>query len=397
MFEGGRYHNLSDLFNFPSFDESLHYQKELPIPFPPGHDIFNSILQKDVLLHLPYHSYTPVLTFFNQAAVDADVTDIFISLYRVATESHIVNALISAAKNGKKVTALIELKARFDEANNIKWSRVMKDAGVKLIYSESHVKVHSKIALVKKKSGGVSSCFAVLSTGNFNESTASFYTDHLVMTANKNICAELEWLFGFLQKKQDPLTVESRPFEELFVTPFNLLTRFEKLINAEIKKARKGLPALIRIKVNNLEEPYFINLLYKASQEGVQVHLIVRSICCLIPGVENMSANITVRRIVDKYLEHTRIFIFGTDEESTVAMGSSDLMTRNLRHRVEVCLNVKEEHICRQLTRYFEIQWSDNTKATTLLPDMQQVRITSEGEKINAQQSIYEYVKNISV
>ncbi len=397
MFEGGRYHNLSDLFSFPSFDESLHYKKELPIPFPPGHDIFNSILQKDILLHLPYHSYTPVLTFFNQAAVDADVTEIFISLYRVATESHIVNALISAAKNGKKVTALIELKARFDEANNIKWSRVMKDAGVKLIYSESHVKVHSKIALVKKKSGGSTSSFAVLSTGNFNESTASFYTDHLVMTANKKICGELEWLFDFLQKKGDPLKEDARSFEELFVTPFNLLNRFEKLINTEIKKARKGLPALIRIKVNNLEEPYFINLLYKASQEGVEVRLIVRSICCLIPGVENMSTNITVKRIVDKYLEHTRLFIFGTDEDCTVAMGSSDLMTRNLRHRVEVCLNVKEEHICRQLTRYFEIQWSDITKATILLSDMQQVRFISEGEKVNAQQSIYDYVKNISV
>ncbi len=397
MFEGGRYHNLSDLFSFPSFDDSLHYIKELAIPYPPGKDLFNSILQSDILLHLPYHSYTAVLTFFNQAAVDPDVTDIYISLYRVATESHIVNALISAAKNGKKVTAIIELKARFDEANNIKWSRVMKDAGVKLIYSESHVKVHSKIALIKKKTGGINSSFAVLSTGNFNESTASFYTDHLVMTANRNICSELEWLFAFLQKKGDPLKEDAKHFEELFVTPFNLLNRFEKLINAEIKKARKGEPALIRIKVNNLEEPYFINLLYKASQEGVEIHLIVRSICCLIPGVENMSTNITVRRIVDKYLEHTRLFLFGTDEDCTVAMGSSDLMTRNLRHRVEVCLNVKEDHICRQLIRYFEIQWSDNTKATTLLSNMQQVKVTTEGEQINAQQAIYDYVKNISV
>jgi polyphosphate kinase len=397
MFEGGRYHNLSDLFSFPSFDDNLHYKKELPIPFPQGNDLFNSILQRDILLHLPYHSYTSVLTFFNQAAVDPDVTDIYISLYRVATESHIVNALISAAKNGKKVTAIIELKARFDEANNIKWSRVMKDAGVKLIYSESHVKVHSKIALIKKKSGGINSSFAVLSTGNFNESTASFYTDHLVMTANKKICSELEWLFTFLQKKGDPLKEDAKHFEELFVTPFNLLNRFEKLINGEIKKARRGEPALIRIKVNNLEEPYFINLLYKASQEGVEIHLIVRSICCLIPGVENMSTNITVRRIVDKYLEHTRLFIFGTDQDCTVAMGSSDLMTRNLRHRVEVCLNVKEDHISRQLIRYFEIQWSDNTKATMLLSNMQQVKVTTEGERINAQQAIYDYVKNISV
>jgi polyphosphate kinase len=259
------------------------------------------------------------------------------------------------------------------------------------------VKVHSKIALIKKKTGGINSSFAVLSTGNFNESTASFYTDHLVMTANKKICSELEWLFTFLQKKGDPLKEDAKHFEELFVTPFNLLNRFEKLINGEIKKARRGEPALIRIKVNNLEEPYFINLLYKASQEGVEIHLIVRSICCLIPGVENMSTNITVRRIVDKYLEHTRLFIFGTDQDCTVAMGSSDLMTRNLRHRVEVCLNVKEDYIARQLIRYFEIQWSDNTKATMLLSNMQQVKVTTEGERINAQQAIYDYVKNISV
>ena len=397
MFEGGRYHNLSDLFTFPSFDNSLHYKKEIPILFPSGGDIFDSIAQKDILLHLPYNSYTPVLSFFNRAAVDADVTEIFISLYRVATESHIVNALISAAKNGKKVTAIIELKARFDEANNIKWSRIMKQAGVKLIYSESAIKVHSKIALIKKKSGGINSCYGILSTGNFNESTASFYTDHLLMTANKKICTELEWLFEFLQNKKSPADAGPMPFEELLVSPFNLLNRFEKLINTEIKKAKKGLPALIRIKVNNLEEPYFINLLYKASEAGVKVHLIIRSICCLVPGIANLSANITIRRIVDKYLEHTRLFIFGVNKGATIAMGSSDLMTRNLRHRIEVCLQVKEEQISNQLINYFELQWADNSKSTTMLNDMQQIKTLNPGDIVNAQHSIYEYIKKISV
>ena len=397
MFEGGRYHNLSDLFTFPSFDESLHYKKESPIQFPLAGDIFNSISENDILLHLPYHSYIPVLSFFNQAAVDAEVTEIYISLYRVATESHIVNALISAAKNGKKVTAIIELKARFDEANNIKWSRVMKKAGVKLIYSESAVKVHSKIALIKKKSGDTSSAYALLSTGNFNESTATFYTDHLLMTTDKKICREMEWLFEFLQNKQAHANNAIMPFEDLLVSPFNLLTRFEKLINAEIKKAKKGLPSFIRIKVNNLQEPYFINLLYKASEAGVKIYLIVRSICCLVPGIQNLSTNITIKRIVDKYLEHSRLFIFGTDEDAVVAMGSSDLMTRNLRHRIEVCLLIKNPAISRQLVDYFEMQWADNSKSTYTASNMQQERPKVQQTIINAQHSIYEYVKKYPV
>ncbi|HMJ47104.1 MAG TPA: polyphosphate kinase 1 [Ferruginibacter sp.] len=399
MFEGGRYHNLSDLFTFPSSDPTLEYKKEKPVLYPPSTangDIFNSITQSDVLLHLPYHSYTPVLSFFNQAAVDADVTEIYITLYRVAAESHIVNALISAAKNGKKVTAFIELKARFDEANNIKWSRVMKQAGVKLIYSEPKIKVHSKIALVKKKVGERVVSYAILSTGNFNENTATFYTDHVLLTVDKNVCTELHALFEFLQKKNAEIEKTNIKFSELFVSRFNLLDNFERFIDQEIKKARKGLPALIRIKVNNLEEPYFINLLYKASAAGVKVILLVRGICCLIPELPDLSANITVTRIVDKYLEHTRLFIFGNDEDAVVAIGSSDLMTRNLRRRIEVCIHVKDEKSRRQLLHYFELQGSDNTKATRLLSNMEQLRLQPRGEAINAQSSIYKYIQEIS-
>lgn len=396
LFEGGRYHNLSDLFTFPSFNAALHYEKQKPILYPPVGDLFNLISNKDILLHLPYHSYTAVLSFFNQAAVDADVTEIYITLYRVATESHIVNALISAAKNGKKVTAFIELKARFDEANNIKWSRVMKQAGVKLIYSDADIKVHSKIALVKKKSKTVSSCFAILSTGNFNESTASFYTDHLIMTSRTAVCDELQLLFDFLQLKEPLQAKKNIDFKELYVSQFNLLDEYEKLIGEEIKKAKKGLPALIRIKVNNLEEPYFINLLYKAAEAGVKIELIIRSICCLLAGQPGLHGNITIRRLVDRYLEHTRIFIFGADESATVTIGSSDLMTRNLRRRIEVCVNVTAEDLKRQLMDYFRMQWNDNTKSTTLLDNMIQLRAPAGSVELNAQNLIYEYVKKIS-
>ncbi len=400
MFVGGRYHNLSDLFSFPHFDKALEYPRQKSILFPPSTangDIFQTIIKEDILLHLPYHSYTPVLSFFNQAAVDQDVSEIYITLYRVAAESHIVNALISAAKNGKKVTAFIELKARFDEANNIKWSRVMKKAGVKLIYSHPSIKVHSKIALVKKKIKNEDVSYAILSTGNFNESTADFYTDHVVMTANDAVCKEMQQLFNFLQKKNIEPAKKDLKFKELFVSQFNMLDGFEKLIDAEIKKSKNGKPALIRIKANNLEEPYFINLLYKASQAGVTVRLIIRSICCLIPDVEGTSENIAIKRIVDKYLEHTRLFIFGTGQEAVVAMGSSDLMTRNLRHRIEVCLDVKDEKCRQQLIHYFEIQWNDNTKATLLDNNMQQVRIIANGTSHNAQTEIYSYLENSNI
>jgi polyphosphate kinase len=398
MFEGGRYHNLSDLFNFPSFDKSLFYNKEIPLvcPTDTSGDIFATMASKDVLLHLPYHSYTPVLSFFNQAAVDADVTEIYITLYRVAAESHIVNALISAAKNGKKVTAFIELKARFDEANNIKWSRVMKKAGVKLRYSDPGIKVHSKIALVKKETAGKTSCYAVLSTGNFNESTASFYTDHVLMTVNKNVCSELEWLFNFLQKKKPDPEKMNPDFKELFVSQFNLINDFEKLISKEIKKVKAGGRGRIRIKVNNLEEPYFINLLYKASKEGVKIDMIIRSICCLIPEKENQSEHITIKRIVDKYLEHTRLFIFGEDEDAVVIMGSSDLMTRNLRRRIEVCIQVKDNYCRQQLLHYFKLQWNDNTKSVRILNNMEQLRIKPDNAPHNAQTDIYNYLKKIS-
>lgn len=399
MFEGGTYHNLSDLFSFPAFDPALQYKKQKSILYPPSTangDIFNNITQNDVLLHLPYHSYTPVLSFFNQAAVDGDVTEIYITLYRVAAESHIVNALISAAKNGKKVTAFIELKARFDEANNIKWSRVMKQAGVKLIYSQPNIKVHSKIGLVKKKVGDNIISYAILSTGNFNEATASFYTDHVLLTVDKNVCRELQALFEFMQKKNADIDKSKIKFNDLFVSQFNLLERFEELIDLEIKKAKKGLPALIRIKVNNLEEPYFINLLYKASTAGVKINLLIRGICCLVPEQQKISENITVIRIIDKYLEHTRLFIFGVDNEALVAMGSSDLMTRNLRRRIEVCIQVKDRKCRQQLLEYFEIQWKDNTKSTRMLSTMEQMRLMPDGEPVNAQTSIYKYLQDIS-
>ena len=397
MFTGGRYHNLKDLLSFPNSDRLQHYEKRKPLSSPNvmnSGDIFNILLAEDVLLHIPYQSYNPVLSFFNQAAVDVDVTDIFITLYRVAEESHIINALISAAKNGKNVIVFIELKARFDEANNIKWSRVMKDAGVKIIYSPFKIKVHSKIALVRKRKGADKQSYAVISTGNFNEITAQFYTDHVLMTTDKQIVKELLQLFKFLQTKGLSKKERNYGFNTLLVSQFNMIDELKKLIDDEIEKASRGEEALIRIKVNNLEEPGFINYLYKASKAGVTINLIVRSICCLAAGVPGESESITVKRIVDRYLEHSRILIFGTRENAKVFIGSADLMTRNLYHRIEVDVRIKNESCKKELIKYFTKQWDDNDKAVLLLPQYDQVRIYTEGAtKVNAQQSIYNFLE----
>lgn len=397
MFEGGRYHNLRDLSSFPSFNKNLKYEKWKPLALPyiiNCGDIFNILNNKDILLHLPFQSYNPVLSFFNQAAVDTAVKEIYITLYRVAADSHIVNALISAAKNGKKVTAFVELKARFDEENNIKWSRIMQDAGIKIIYSIPGIKVHSKIAVIKKTSGNDTLTYAVLSTGNFNEVTAKFYTDHVLMTTDASIITELLTLFEYLQEDEKLPNKTKIKFEKLLVSQFNMNEKFEKLINDEIQKANIGQEALIRIKVNNLEEPNMINLLYKASQAGVKVQLIVRGICCLVPAVPQISDNITVRRLVDRYLEHTRLFIFGAGDNPEVIMGSADWMVRNLHHRIEVCVPVKNT-ICKQeLLDYFEIQWSDTDKAVVLSPNLEQHSTQlSNGERLNAQRSIYQYLQ----
>ncbi|MEO6455764.1 MAG: polyphosphate kinase 1, partial [Ginsengibacter sp.] len=398
MFAGGRYHNLKDLSSFPDFNKDLHYKKLKPLSYADvmnSGDIFNVLNARDILLHIPYQSYNPVLSFFNQAAVDTEVTDIFITLYRVAAESHIVNALISAAKNGKNVTAFIELKARFDEANNIKWSKVMKQAGVKIIYSIPHIKVHSKIGLVKKRKGNKTFTYAILSTGNFNEITAQFYTDHVLMTTESTIVKELYQLFKFLQKKDKTLQSNKLKFDELLVSQFNFKDRLEDLIEKEIKKAQNKDEALIRIKVNNLEEQKFISLLYKASQAGVKINLIIRSVCCIIPGLKNLSENITVKRLVDRYLEHTRLLIFGIGDNTEVIMGSADLMNRNLNHRIEVCVPVKNKKLKEELIDYFEIQWRDNDKAVRLTSNLDMEKTITGGEEIfNAQESVYNYLQN---
>jgi polyphosphate kinase len=395
--EGGRYHNLKDLFALPVSGDKLVYPK-----WPAGkladvsteQPLADVIAKKDLLVSTPYQSYDTILRFFNEAANNPDVTEINVTLYRVASDSKIVNALISAAKNGKKVRVVVELKARFDEANNIKWAKKMKAAGVDIIYSVTALKVHAKIALVKTKKGDRISYSGLLATGNFNEGTAKFYTDHILLTTNHKLLREVELLFIFLAKREKPSEDNHIKFKHILVAQFNLHTRFMELIDREIAFAKEGLPASIIIKMNNLEEQKLIKKLYEASQAGVKVSLIIRSICCLVPGVKGMSENITIRRIVDRFLEHPRVFIFGNNGDQEVFMGSADWMNRNVYHRIEVCFPVYDKTLQQQISELIQFQLNDNVQAVLIDTHLNNIKPELTAAPLRSQEAIYGYLTN---
>jgi polyphosphate kinase len=402
MVLGGKYHNLKDLGSLPNpYKGQLTYGSWLPVKHP-GFDnhrsIFQSIKEKEKQLHLPYHSYNYILRFFNEAAIDPNVREIYVALYRVAADSHIVNALISAAKNGKKVTVFVELKARFDEANNLKWSKKMKAAGIKIINSIPGLKVHAKVALVKRLEQRELQQYSFMATGNFNEATGKFYTDHVFFTSNEEMGNELQGVFNYLQSRKQPAEYGKISFKHLLVSQFNMIDRFTGLIEREIKHAKKGKPAHIIIKLNNLQEKEMISRLYDASSKGVKIDMIVRSICCLAPGLPGQSENITVHRIVDRYLEHARVFVFHNDGKPEVFMGSADWMNRNLFSRIEVCFPVYDQHLRDELVHILNLQLKDSRKAVWLRSDLSNERIqTPEGQQaIAAQEAIYNYVRELS-
>lgn len=396
MVEGGQYHNLKDFIAFPVGNPKLSNK---PWPKICNTDVVNgsltdAIVKNDIIIHTPYQSYDSVLRFFNEAAIDPDVQEIYLTIYRVASDSKIINALISAAKNGKKVFVLVELKARFDEANNIKWAKKMKEKGVEIVYSVTALKVHAKVALVKRKTGDRMLYTGLLATGNFNESTAAFYTDHILMTANKAILREIELLFIFLAKRIKPSSSDLIKFEHILVAQFNLQQKFLSLIDREINYAKSGQEASITIKLNNLEEKILINKLYEASQAGVRITMIVRSICRLIAGVEGMSENIKIIRIVDRYLEHGRVFIFNNSGKNDVYLGSADWMNRNIYRRIEVCFPIYDEKIKSEIIDLINIQKQDNLQAVVIDEHMNNVPVEKDGTLIASQHDIYELLKN---
>jgi polyphosphate kinase len=392
---GGRYHNLKDLMALPVKAPQLAYEKWPPVTnrsFDPSNHLLEQIERRDIIIHTPFESYDPVLRFFNEAAWHPEVTEISTTMYRVASNSRIAHALISAAKNGKNVAVFIELKARFDEANNLKWSKLLKDAGVRIIYSIPELKVHAKFAIVKRQAAEKTTYLGLLATGNLNENTAKLYTDHILLTAHQGMLREMNELFRVLKSRRIESRKAGLQFNNLLVAQFNLQQQFLQLIDNEIQQARAGKPAFIIIKMNNLEERTLISKLYEASTAGVHISLIVRSICCLVPGVQGMSERITVHRIVDRYLEHGRIFMFHNNGNIRLYLGSADWMNRNIYRRIEVCFPVYDEKIKREILSLISIQLQDNRQAVQLDQHLGNKRITS-GEAVASQQQIYRFIK----
>lgn len=391
---GGTYHNLKDLAAISISDVSLKDKSWAGVKYPlPEPTLLQSISKKDILLHFPFHSYDLVQRFFNEAALDRTVDEISMTMYRISGTSKIAEALITAALNGKKVTVFVELKARFDEANNISWAKKMKQAGIRIIYSIPQMKVHAKVVLVKRKQAGVSQLIGLLGSGNFNEVTARFYTDQLLMTNHHGLLKDLDHLFRLLKRNRKSFAADALVPKHLLIAPFNLQSRFESLIDREIAHARAGRKAGIVVKINNLEDEKMILKLYEASNTGVPIQMIVRGICRLIPGVEGQSTNITVRRIVDRYLEHSRIFHFLNDGEDEIYMGSADWMTRNIYRRIEVCYPVVDTAAKASLINLLDIYLKDTMKATWVTEDGGYSPLVTGGKRFQAQAAIYQWVK----
>jgi polyphosphate kinase len=396
LVSGGHYHNLKDLASVPLPDKTVFKSESWPPKktrnVPAESSIFEWISAEARLLHLPYHSYQPVFRLFNEAAIDPDVREIYVTIYRVATDSQILYALMSAAKNGKKVTVFVELKARFDEANNLHWAKRMKIAGVRIIYSKAEFKLHAKIAIIRRKHSGIWQNFCLLSTGNLNENTARFYTDHLILTSENSIADELGQLIRYMIHANRQKEPKHPSFHHLLVSPFNLQKRFLYLIDREIESAKEGKPASIHIKLNNLEEKELISKLYEASNAGVDIFLLIRGISCIIPGKPGLSGRIRVRRIVDHYLEHGRIFIFLNQGDPQVFAGSADWMIRNIYHRIEVCFPIVQEEMKQEIIRLIDLQWADNEKAVAIGEDLKNIPVVhAPGEKaVRSQMLIYE-------
>lgn len=371
--------DIADICNNPK----LKFDKLVPQKSESIADNMNMIPQikrRDILLSYPYESIRPFIQLLNEAARDPKVTDIKITLYRLAKNSQVIEALCNAAENGKNVLVLVELRARFDEENNIGWSRRLQDSGCNIIYGPRDLKVHSKLLLIKRTIGKKAEYITQIGTGNYNEKTSTLYTDLSLMTANPEIGADAEKLFDALLDNR--LVEES---EHLLIAPLALRDPILKMIDQEIEYAKNGEPAYVGIKINSLCDKTIIDKLIEASQAGVKIDMVIRGICSLVSGIEGFTENITVISIVGRYLEHSRIYIFGTEERRKIYISSADYMTRNTIRRVEVAAPVYNEKIKKRLWNMFEILLSDNVKARIQLPDGTYIYKTNDKPPIDAQ------------
>ncbi|WP_428231889.1 polyphosphate kinase 1 [Flavobacterium sp.] len=393
MIKGGSHHNFYDLFRFPNPVKPTLQGADYPglkhLPFESSKSVFEIIDKQNQLLHFPYQSYYYVLQFFNQAAISRNVLEIKITLYRISSQSLIANALISAAKNGKKVTVFVEVKARFDEYNNLFWSREMKNAGIKIIQSMPNLKVHAKVATVTMKDKyGNKKYYNYLSTGNFNESTANIYSDFGFFTSEKKYTDDLKKVFTFLKTKKKT----SAP-KHILAAGFNMKEKLLGLIDTEIENKKAGREAAVFLKVNGVDEKDIIDKLIKASRAGVEVTLIVRGICTLLPGIKGVSENIKIYRIVDMFLEHSRIYKFANNGQEKIYLSSADMLSRNLNRRIEVAFPLYDEKHIADINTIIQLQLEDNTKRRTINSEgRNELEIVNIDLPRRAQTEIYDWL-----
>jgi polyphosphate kinase len=389
---GGTYHNFKDFFEFPNPTETnLSNEKLPPLPLPVLGDcdsILAEVEKKDQLLHYPYQSFEPLIRLLEEAAEDPQVTTIKMTIYRAAEKSRLNDAIVAAAKKGKKVVVFIEVKARFDEQNNLKWGQIFEENGASVIYSFPDIKIHSKILYIEKKTEDGTQRYGYIATGNFNENTAKLYTDFGLMTADKKITKDLNKVFLVLQQK-----VLVPKTKRLLVSPYTTRSGFTELVQTEMQFARAGQPANITLKMNSLEDKAMIKLLYRANNAGVKIRLLVRGICSLIPGVKGQSENIQVTSIIDRFLEHGRVYIFGNNGDPKIFIGSADWMKRNLSHRIEVVTPIFDEDHKKTIQDLIELQLKDNVKARIIDGKQENNFVKSNQNSIQSQLETYNYFK----
>lgn len=390
---GGRYHNRRDYMNFPSLGRTdLLYEKIRPLPVKGlslEESIFKTIAKKDYLVYTPYHTFSYIVKFLREAALDPQVKTIKITIYRLAQISHVASSLINAAKNGKKVIVSIELRARFDEAANINYAEQMQDEGIKMLFGVTGLKVHCKMCVIEREEDDKMVRYGFVSTGNFNESTAKIYTDFTLMTADAKILKDLNKVFDFFE-----VNYKVNRYKHIITSPHYTKSKFFALIDKEITSAKNGKPAYIKLKMNSISSYKMIDKLYEASRAGVKIQMIVRGLCCLVPGVKGMSENIEIISIVDKFLEHTRLYIFANQNDPKIYISSADWMTRNIDTRVEVSCPIYDEDLKRELKHLFDICWNDNVKARIINETQDNTYRRNNNPKVRAQFDTYTYYLN---
>src|ERR1700754_1356291 len=394
LIPGNRYHNFKNFIAFPNVGrKELEYERYLPLPVSGlsfGKSLMAMIAKKDYMVSTPYQSYDYIIHFLREAAIDPKVKEISIAVYRLAENSRIIHALVNAAKNGKRVNCLVELRARFDEQNNIFWSNRLEEEGVNVLYGIAGYKVHSKICLVSRLEKQKIVNYTCLSTGNFNEKTAKIYADHTLFTANTKITDDLAIVFRALKRNILP-----KGLKTLIVSPVDSRPAFYKFIDREKKNAKAGKKAYMILKMNSLADEDLINKLYQASNAGVKIKMIIRGMCCLVPGVKGFSENIEVISIVDKYLEHARVHIYCNGGNELIYLTSADFMTRNIDNRVEVGFPVLDERLRKEVREIINIQLHDNTKAREInSANNNKYHKTRSDVPIRSQIEIYNYLKN---